>query len=113
MDKEFHYLMTISLTELESNHLGYYLTLTRKLLNIKQCRVIEKTLHCDSTIIDLERQFKNPYFHTLHNYLKAIGLEFYAFVNADNLLPRTELSETPLMLVQVTPDELSKIKKNA
>jgi len=113
MDKEFHYLMTISLTELESNHLGYYLTLTRKLLNIKQCRVIEKTPHCDSTIIDLERQFKNPYFHTLHNYLKAIGLEFYAFVNADNLLPRTELSETPLMLVQVTPDELSKIRKNA
>ena len=113
MNKKFRYFIAIPLTELESKHLGIFLKETRVLLDMKQCRLIEKTPHCDSTISDLERQCKNPYFQTIQNYLKGLGVEFYAFVPADTLAADAAFLKTELLLVKITPEELIEIRKSA
>ena len=79
MEKKFRYFMAIPLSDLDSKHPGYHLKKVRRLLNVKQCKVAENTDHCDSTISDLERRRKNPKFYTIQLYLKALGVEFYAF----------------------------------
>lgn len=113
MEKKFRYFIAIPLSELESKHLGIFLKETRDLLDVKQCRIIEKTPHCDSTIIDLERRCKNPYFQTIQNYVKALGAEFYAFVPADALVSDVDVLKPELLLVKITPEELINIRKSA
>ena len=105
--------MAIPLTEMESNHPGYHLKKVRQLLDVKQCKIAEKTEHCDSTISDLERRRKNPKFYTLQSYLKALGVEFYAFVPADDLAIETEQSKFEFILVQIPHEELVQITTSA
>ncbi len=113
MEKKFRYFIAIPVKEMESKHLGYYLKQTRELLNIKQCKVTEKTIHSDSTISDLERHCKNPYFHTIQNYLNALGVELYALVPAEVLTSDDDVESEEIMMVQITLEELVKIKKSA
>ena len=113
MEKKFRYFMAIPLTDLETTHPGHHLKRVRKLLNVKQCRVTEKTEYCDSTISDLERRRKNPKFYTIQSYLKALGVEFYAFVPTDGFASDFELNNSEFVLVQITHDELMQIKKSA
>ena len=113
MEKKFRYFMAIPLTDLEAKHPGYYLKRVRKLLDVRQCKVAEKTEHCDSTISDLERRRKNPKFYTIQNYLKALGVEFYAFVPADDFSSVTEQERSEFILVQITHEELIQIRKSA
>ena len=104
--------MAIPLSDLESKHPGYHLQKVRKLLDVKQCKVAEKTEHCDSTISDLERRRKNPKFYTIQNYLKALGVEFYAFVTAVGFSSVTEQEKSEFILVQITHEELMQIRKS-
>ena len=113
MEKKFRYFMAIPLTDLEKVHPRHHLKEVRKLLNVKQCKVAEKTEHCDSTISDLERRRKNPKFYTIQSYLKALGVEFYAFVPADGLTSGNEPDKSEYTLVQITHEELMQIKKSA
>mgnify|MGYP003490669267 CR=1 FL=1 len=113
MEKKFRYFMAIPLSDLESKHPGYHLQKMRKLLDVKQCKVAEKTEHCDSTISDLERRRKNPKFYTVQSYLKALGVEFYAFVPANDLAIEAEQSKFEFILVQITHEELMQIRKSA
>ena len=113
MEKKFRYFIAIPLADLEAKHPGHHLKSVRKFLNVKQCRVIEKTEHCDSTISDLERHRKNPKFYTIQNYLKALGVEFYAFIPADGLATVIEQDKSEFILVQITHDELMQIRKSA
>ena len=112
MEKKFRYFMAIPLSDLESKHPGYHLKKVRNLLDVKQCKVAEKTEHCDSTISDLERRRKNPKFYTIQNYLKALGVEFYAFVPADGFSSVTEQEKSEFILVQITHEELMQIRKS-
>ena len=105
--------MAIPLSDLESKHPGYHLQKVRKLLDVKQCKVAEKTEHCDSTISDLERRRKNPKFYTIQSYLKALGVEFNAFVSADGLTSGNEPDKSEYILVQITYEELIQIRKSA
>ena len=111
MEKKFRYFMAIPLSDLDSKHLGYHLKKVRRLLNVKQCKIAENTDHCDSTISDLERRRKNPKFYTIQSYLKALGVEFYAFVPANDLSVDGERFKASLQLVRITSDELMQIKK--
>ena len=113
MEKKFRYFMAIPLSDLESKHPGYHLQKMRKLLDVKQCKVAEKTEHCDSTISDLERRRKNPKFYTIQSYLKALGVEFYAFVPADGFSSASEQEKSEFILVQITHEELMQIRKSA
>lgn len=113
MEREFRYLMAIPLTGLESNHIGYYLRRARKVLDLKQSYVAEKTVLCESTISDLERYGVNPNFTTIQNYMKALGLEFYAFIPANSLDSGGVWTKSEVILVQIASDELIKIKKSA
>ena len=113
MEKKFRYFMAIPLSDLESKHPGCHLKKVRNLLDVKQCKVAEKTEHCDSTISDLERRRKNPKFYTIQNYLKALGVEFYAFVPADDFSSVTEQERSEFILVQITHEELMQIRKSA
>ena len=113
MEKKFCYFMAIPLSDLESKHPGYHLQKVRKLLNVKQCKVAEKTEHCDSTISDLERRRKNPKFYTIQSYLKALGVDFYAFVPADGLTSGNESDKSEYILVQITHEELIQIRNSA
>ena len=105
--------MVIPLSDLDSKHPEYHLQKVRKLLDVKQCKVAEKTEHCDSTISDLERRRKNPKFYTIQNYLKALGVEFYAFVPADGFSSVTKQEKSEFILVQITHEELMQIRKSA
>ncbi|MBQ3172376.1 MAG: helix-turn-helix transcriptional regulator [Mailhella sp.] len=113
MEKKFRYFMAIPLSDLESKHPGYHLQKVRKLLDVKQCKVAEKTEHCDSTISDLERRRKNPKFYTIQSYLKALGVEFYAFVPADGVSSAINQEKSEFILVQITHEELMQIRKSA
>lgn len=113
MEKKFRYFMAIPLTDLETKHPGHHLKKVRKLLDVKQCQLAEKTEHCDSTISDLERCRKNPKFYTIQNYLKALGVEFYAFVPADGLDTDSEHIKSKFVLVQITHEDLLQIKASA
>ncbi len=113
MEKKFRYFMAIPLTDLETKHPGHHLKRVRELLNVKQCQLTEKTTHCDSTISDLERRRKNPKFYTIQSYLKALGVEFYAFIPADGLASVIEQDKAEFILVQITHDELMQIRKSA
>ena len=113
MERKFRYFMAIPLTDLESMHPGHHLKEVRKLLNVKQCKVAEKTEHCDSTISDLERRRKNPKFYTIQSYLKALGVEFYAFVPADGFSSAIKQEKSEFILVQITHEELMQIRKSA
>lgn len=105
--------MAIPLSDLDSKHPGYHLKKVRRLLNVKQRNVAEKTDHCDSTISDLERSRGNPKFYTIQSYLKALGVEFYAFVPADGLASVNEPDKSEYILVQITHEELMQIRKSA
>ena len=105
--------MAIPLSDLESKHPGYHLQKVRKLLDVKQCKVAEKTEHCNSTISDLERRRKNPKFYTIQNYLKALGVAFYAFVPADGFFSASEQERSEVILVQITHEELIQIRKSS
>ena len=72
-----------------------------------------KTGYCDSTISDLERRRKNPKFYTIQSYLKALGVEFYAFVPADGFASDFALNKSEFILVQITHEELIQIRKSA
>ena len=113
MEKKFRYFMAIPLSDLDSKHLGYHLRKVRRLLNVKQCKVAEKTDHCDSTISDLERRRGNPKFCTIQSYLKALGVEFYAFVPANDLAIEAEQSKFEFILVQIPHEELVQITNSA
>lgn len=113
MEKNFRYFMAIPLSGLEQNHIGYYLKKARKILNLKQCRIAEKTMHHDSTISDLERYGRNPNFYTIQNYVKALGAEFYAFIPANDLSVDGEQAKASFQLVRIAADELMKIKETA
>ena len=113
MEKEFRYFMAIPLSDLDSKHPGYHLKKVRRLLNVKQCKIAENTDHCDSTISDLERRRKNPKFYTIQSYLKALGVEFYAFVPADGLTTVNDPDKSEYILVQITHEELMRIRKSA
>ena len=113
MEKKFRYFIAVPITDLESNHIGYHLKRLRDFLNVKQCAVTEHTVHCPSTISDIEGHRKNPKFHTIQNYIKALGAEFYAFVPADFLSAEMTLTNSHFMVVQISPEELVKIKKSS
>ena len=113
MEKKFRYFLAIPLSNLEQNHIGYYLKKARKILNLKQCRIAEKTMHHDSTISDLERYGANPNFYTIQNYVKALGAEFYAFIPVNDLSVEGELSKSDFRLVRIASDELMKIMESA
>ena len=113
MEKKFRYFMAIPLSDLDSKHPGYHLKKVRRLLNVKQCKVAEKTEHCDPTISDLERRRKNPKFYTIQSYLKALGVDFYAFVPADGLTSGNDSDKSEYILVQITHEELIQIRKSA
>ena len=113
MEKKFRYFMAIPLSDLDSKHLGYHLKKVRRLLNVKQCKIAENTDHCDSTISDLERCRKNPKFYTIQSYLKALGVEFYAFIPADGFASVSKEDKTEFILVQITHEELMQIRKSA
>ena len=112
MEKKFRYFIAVPITDLDSNHIGQHLKRLRKFLDVKQCTVAEHTEHWASTISDIERHGENPNFLTIQNYVKAIGAEFYAFVPADFLSSEAELTRTRFVLVQISQEELTKIKEN-
>ena len=113
MEKKFRYFIAVPITDVESNHIGYHLKRLRDFLDVKQCAVIAHTAHCPSTISDIERHRKNPKFYTIQNYIKALGAEFYAFVPADFLSADMDLTSSRFMMVQISPEELVKIKKSS
>jgi len=113
MEGTFLYFRAITLTSLESNHVGHKLQNIRVSLNLKQCHVADKTARCISTISDLERYGKNPKFNTVQDYVKALGAELCVLVPVNTPEEDKTLASSEVLLAQVTPDGLLKIKKSA
>lgn len=113
MEKKFRYFIAVPITDLESAHIGHHLRRLREFLDIKQCAAAANTEHSPSTISDMERHRKNPKFCTIQSYVKALGAEFYAFVPAGFLSADMDLTNSRLIMVQISPEELVKIKKSS
>ena len=113
MVKDFRYFIAVPITDLDAKHIGYHLKRLREFLGEKQRKIIENTSHCPSTISKMEKRGVNPQFNTIQSYIKALGAEFYAFVPA-NLFAAEFVSKHPeFIVVQITPEELRKIKEQA
>ena len=108
MERKFQYFRAITLTSLESNHVGHDLKRARKFLKLKQCHVADKTEHCTSTISDLERYGTNPNFNTVQNYVNALGVKLCVLVPVDDLNEDKNPASSDILLMQVTPEKLVK-----
>ena len=113
MVKDFRYFIAVSITDLDANHIGYHLKRLREFLGEKQRKVTDNTNHCPSTISKMEKRGVNPQFNTIQSHMKALGVEFYAFVPAKFLSAKLDLEHPEFMVVQITPEELRKIKEQA